>query len=269
MNAPTAAVTLTTTPAVGPSTPRAKVPVVTGCFWMITILGTTVGQTTAYHLDGTLGLGRATIVVAATGAAAAALQFRTRRYVPAVYWLVVVLIGVAGTSLTDDLVDGDGVSLTVTTIAFAVAVGLTFIGWYRSERTLSIHSVVTARRERWYWLAVLFTVALGTSAGDLVSDRLAVGYRRTGVIVLGLIGLLALAHVVLGRGDTVLFWLAYLLARPLGASFGDYLRQPHAAAGLGLGTGLTTFTFLAVIIAGVTYLSISRADVEADDAVVR
>ena len=244
-----------------------KVPAITAYFWIIKILGTTVGETAADYLNETRGLGlnKTSIVVGLALAVALVFQFKARRYIPATYWLVVVLISVAGTLMTDNLVDGHGVSLNITTIGFSICLALTFIGWYLSERSLSIHTIVTTRREAWYWLAVLFTFALGTSAGDLVSERLDIGYWKTGLIFVALIGLVALAHLVFGLGEVISFWMAYILTRPLGASLGDYLLQPHSAGGLGLGTGLTTFAFLAVIIAAVTYLTISRADLQVAD----
>lgn len=245
-----------------------KVPAITAYFWIIKILGTTVGETAADYLNDTLGLGlnNTSIVVGLALVVALAFQFRARAYVPALYWLVVVLISVAGTLMTDNLVDGHGVSLNVTTIGFSIALAATFIGWYLSERTLSIHTIVTTKREAWYWLTVLFTFALGTSAGDLVSEKLDIGYWKTGMIFLALIGLVALAHFAFGLGEIVSFWAAYILTRPLGASLGDYLLQPHSAGGLGLGTGITTFTFLAVIVGAVIYLTISRADLQVADA---
>jgi uncharacterized membrane-anchored protein len=241
-----------------------KVPAITAYFWIIKIMGTTVGETAADYLNETLGLGlnKTSIVVGLAVAVALVFQFRATKYIPAIYWLVVVLISIAGTLMTDNLVDGHGVSLNVTTIGFTVALVLTFTGWYLSERSLSIHTIVTTRREAWYWLAVLFTFALGTSAGDLVSEKLDIGYWKTGLIFLALIGVVAVAHFVFGMGEILSFWLAYILTRPLGASLGDYLLQPPSAGGLGLGTGVTTFAFLAVIIAAVTYLSLSRVDVQ-------
>lgn len=241
-----------------------KVPAITAYFWIIKILGTTVGETAADYLNDTLSLGlnKTSIVVGLALAVALVFQFRAREYIPAIYWLVVVLISIAGTLMTDNLVDGHGVSLNITTIGFSICLALTFIGWYLSERSLSIHTIVTTRREAWYWLTVLFTFALGTSAGDLVSEKLDIGYWKTGLIFLGLIGLVALAHFVFGLGEIISFWMAYILTRPLGASLGDYLLQPHSAGGLGLGTGVTTFAFLAVIIGAVIYLTISRADLQ-------
>ncbi|WP_426571504.1 hypothetical protein [Aquihabitans sp. McL0605] len=244
-----------------------KVPAITAIFWIIKILGTTVGETAADYLNDTLGLGlnKTSVVVGIALAGALVFQFKARKYVPAIYWLVVVLISIAGTLMTDNLVDGHGVSLNVTTIGFAICLALTFIGWYRSEGTLSIHTIVTTRREAWYWLTVLFTFALGTSAGDLVSEKLDIGYFKTGLMFAALIGLVALAHFVFGMGEILSFWLAYILTRPLGASLGDLLLQPPSAGGLGLGTGVTTFVFLGVIVAAVTYLTISRVDLMPPD----
>lgn len=140
-----------------------KVPEVTVFFWIIKILATTVGETFADFLSGLgLGLGGTTVVMTVVFIAVLTWQFRTRRYVPAVYWLTVVLISVVGTLLTDNLTDALGVSLAVSTVVFAVALAVTFAAWYAKEGTLSIHSIVTGRREAFYWLAILFTFALGT-----------------------------------------------------------------------------------------------------------
>lgn len=242
-----------------------KVPAVTVFFWFIKVMGTTVGETAADYLNDTLGLGlnKTSIVVGVALVIALAFQFRARRYVPAIYWLCVVLISIAGTLMTDNLVDGHGVSLTITTAGFSIALALTFLGWYLSERSLSIHTIVTSRREAWYWLTILFTFALGTSAGDLVSEKLNLGYWKSGLMFIGLIALVAVAYFVFKISEVLAFWMAYILTRPLGASLGDYLLQKPKDGGLGLGTGLTTFSFLAIIVALVTYLTISRADLEA------
>ncbi|MEY2398782.1 MAG: hypothetical protein QOJ00_1956 [Actinomycetota bacterium] len=241
-----------------------KVPAITLYFWIIKVLGTTVGETAADYLNETRGLGlnKTSVVVGIALVVALFFQFRTRRYIPAIYWLVVVLISIAGTLMTDNLVDGHGVSLNITTAGFAIALTLTFIGWYRSEHSLSIHTIVTSRREAWYWLTILFTFALGTSAGDLLSERLNIGYWRSGLLFAAAIGLVVIARMVFKMGEVLSFWIAYILTRPLGASLGDYLLQKPKHGGLGLGTGLTTFSFLAVIVALVTYLTISRTDLE-------
>ena len=173
----------------------------------------------------------------------------------------VVLISVVGTLITDNLTDNFGVPLPVTTAVFAAALALTFTAWYHSERTLSIHSIISPRREGFYWLAILFTFALGTAAGDLVAESLGVGYLTSAVIFAGLIALVALAFR-LRAGAVLTFWLAYILTRPLGASLGDLLSQDTADGGLGLGTALTSVLFLVVILALVVYLTASRRDAE-------
>ena len=179
---------------------------------------------------------------------------------PAVYWLAVVLISIVGTLITDNLTDNLGISLVVTTIAFAVVLAATFAVWYASERTLSIHTIYTTRREAFYWLAVLFTFALGTAAGDLTAERFSVGYWQSAVLFGGLIAAVYVAHVRFALNAVLAFWLAYILTRPLGASIGDYLSQPTADGGRGLGTTVTSVIFLGTISAVVVFLSITKRD---------
>lgn len=239
-----------------------KVPEVTAFFWIIKVLATTVGETFGDFLSVTIGLGLigAGVIVGALLAAVLVLQFRARRYVPAIYWLAVVLISVVGTIITDYLVDTAGVTLPVTTAIFAVLLAATFVLWYRSERTLSIHTITTTRRETFYWLAILFTFALGTAAGDLLAEGLGLGFGVSVVIFAAAIALVWIAYKVIGLGAVTAFWAAYILTRPLGASIGDLLSQPTKDGGLGLGTVTTSAIFLAAILALVTYLSITRRD---------
>jgi uncharacterized membrane-anchored protein len=246
-------------------TPRTllnKVPEVTLFFWVIKILATTVGETAADFLATNvgLGLGGTTLLMSAVFVIVLVIQFRTRRYVPGVYWLTVVLISVVGTLVTDNLTDGLGVSLVVSTVVFAVALALTFAAWYASERTLSIHTIVTSRREAFYWLAILFTFALGTAAGDLVDERFGLGYWATALLVAALIAAVTVSHLVFRAGAVLCFWIAYILTRPLGASLGDGFSQAKTDGGLGLGTTVTSAIFLAVILAVVAYLAVSRRD---------
>ena len=240
-----------------------KVPEITLFFWVIKILCTTVGETAADFLNGTVGLGLTgtSVLVSALLIVTLVAQFRARAYVPGIYWLAVVLISVVGTLISDNLVDNVGVPLQTTTIVFAVALALTFIAWYASERTLSVHTIITPHREAFYWLAILFTFALGTSAGDYVSESLNLGYAKSVVVFAVLIAVVAVAHVRLGLNAITAFWIAYVLTRPLGASLGDLLSQARADGGLGLGTVLTSALFLITILALVTYLAISRIDV--------
>jgi uncharacterized membrane-anchored protein len=238
-----------------------KVPQVTAFFWIIKVLSTTVGETFADFLSGLgLGLQGTTVVMSIAFAAVLAWQFRTRRYVPGVYWLTVVLVSVVGTLVTDNLTDALGVPLELSTAVFALALAATFAVWYRCERTLSIHSIVTVRREAFYWLAILFTFALGTAVGDLVDERFGVGYWPTALIVALLIAAVAAGHLVFGANAVLTFWIAYVLTRPLGASLGDGFAQVHADGGLGLGTTWTSVLFLVAILAVVVYLSVTKRD---------
>jgi uncharacterized membrane-anchored protein len=251
-----------------------KVPEVTLYFWVIKILCTTVGETASDYLQGTVGFGltKTTLITASVLAVVLAVQFRLDRYVAAAYWLGVVLISVVGTQITDNLTDEHGVSLVTSTIAFATVLALVFAGWFAVERTLSIHTIFSRRREAFYWLAVLFTFALGTAAGDLTAERLAVGYWQSALMFASLIAIITIAHLRFGLGAITAFWLAYILTRPLGASIGDYLSQPRSDGGLGLGTTTTSLLFLSTILGVVAFLTITRADAtesRAEDAVPR
>jgi uncharacterized membrane-anchored protein len=241
-----------------------KVPQVTVFFWVIKVLATTVGETFADFLTGPVAmtLTTATLVIGALLIVALVVQGRLPRYVAPVYWVAVVLISVVGTLITDNLVDELGVPLEVTTAGFAVALGVTFAVWYRVEGTLSIHAITTPRREAFYWLAILFTFALGTAAGDLLAERLGLGYGASGVVFAAAIALVALSHYRFRLGAVLAFWIAYVLTRPLGASIGDLLSQDRTDGGLGLGTTVTSIVFLAAIALTVLYLTVTRRDVE-------
>ena len=226
-----------------------KVPLVTLGFWFIKIMATTVGETAADLLNVNLhlGLARTSCLMAALLVAALVVQLRERRYVPWIYWLSVVLISVVGTLLTDNLSDGLGVPLELSTGVFAAILGLTFAVWYGVEGTLSIHAIVTRRRELFYWAAILFTFALGTAAGDLVAETLQLGYLVSALLFGAGIAAVAASHFHLGLPPVPAFWLAYILTRPFGASMGDLLAQPAENGGLGLGTVATSVVFLLVI----------------------
>jgi uncharacterized membrane-anchored protein len=239
-----------------------KVPEITLYFWVIKILCTTVGETAADLLNENLGLGltNTTYIMAAALIAVLVFQFRSRKYVPGIYWLAVVLISIVGTLFSDNLVDNLGVELQTTTIAFSIILACVFGAWYWSERTLSVHTIVTSRREAFYWLAILFTFALGTSAGDLVAEKLELGYLPSVGIFAGAIAIVAVAHFRFKLNAILAFWIAYILTRPLGASIGDFLSQPTGETGLGLGTILTSVIFLSLILALVVYLTVSKRD---------
>ena len=239
-----------------------KVPEVTIFFWIIKILCTTVGESAADFLNYNLnwGLTGTSIATGALFVLVLVAQLSLRRYIASVYWLTVVLVSVFGTLITDNMTDHLGVPLETSTVAFSVLLGLLFLIWYLSEKTLSIHSIYTRRREGFYWLAVLVTFALGTAAGDLVSEGLGVGYLRTGLLCAGLIAAITIAWR-LGLNAVLAFWIAYILTRPLGASIGDYMAQPISNGGLNLGVTVTSVIFLIAILAVVIYLSIRKPDV--------
>jgi uncharacterized membrane-anchored protein len=239
-----------------------KVPEVTVYFWLIKVLCTTVGETAADFLNDNLGFGltNTSLIMSAVLIAVLVFQFRKRKYVPGVYWLAVVLISVVGTLISDNLTDNFGVSLVTTTIAFSIALAVTFTVWYRKERTLSIHSINTTRREAFYWLAILFTFALGTSAGDLTAEKLNVGYANSVLMFGAMIAVVAIAHFRFRLGPIVSFWIAYVLTRPLGASIGDLMSQSRHDGGLALGTTGTSAIFLAAILGLVSYLSVTKVD---------
>ncbi len=236
---------------------RSKVPEVTLAFWTIKIMSTTVGETGADYLAVHAGLGTALtdVITLAFLVAALTLQMRAPRYVPWIYWLTVVLISVVGTQITDALTDGLGVSLYVSTSVFAAALAATFAAWFASERTLSIHSIVTSRREVFYWTAILFTFALGTAAGDLATEAVGLGFNL-GVVVFGAMIAVVTAAYYLGANAVACFWIGYILTRPLGASLGDLLSQSREYGGLGYGSIYTSLGFLTVIIALVALLTV-------------
>ncbi|MGE8203401.1 hypothetical protein ACQKP0_02470 [Heyndrickxia sp. NPDC080065] len=240
-----------------------KVPEVTIFFWIIKILCTTVGETFADFLNFNLGFGLTltTIIMGIAFLIVLYLQFRTTKYVPGIYWLTVVLISVFGTLVTDNLTDGMGVPLELSTVVFSVLLGLTFLFWYLSEKTLSIHSIFTRKREVFYWLTILFTFALGTAVGDLFSEQLGLGYFNTGLTVVIIIACVFLAWKFLKLDGILAFWIAYILTRPLGASIGDYLSQTKVNGGLGLGTTVTSVIFLIAILAVITYLAVTKIDI--------
>lgn len=241
-----------------------KVPEVILVFWIIKVLCTTVGETFADYLNDDLGFGTNTLyVVGAVLIVALFFQFWARKYVPSIYWVAVVLISVFGTLITDKLTDDLGVALELTTVVFAVGLTVVFIVWHAKEKTLSIHTIFTVRREAFYWLAILFTFALGTAAGDLIAERFGLGYLNSLFLFASLIGIVAIAHFGFKLNAVVAFWIAYILTRPLGASIGDYLSQPREDGGLGLGTDQTSLVFLVAIVALVVYLTITKKDAAA------
>lgn len=241
----------------------AKVPAITAFFWIIKILATTVGETFADLLNESLGLGLSgtsllmgiLLIVVISG------QFAMKRYVPVVYWLAIVFISVAGTLITDTMTDTYEIPLVVSSLIFAVLLAMTFAVWFAREKTLAMTSIVTPVREGFYWLAILFTFALGTAVGDLVAETLGLGYGYSAIAYGLSIVFVWFAWRKEWIGSVAAFWISYVLTRPLGASFGDFLSQSADYGGLGWGPETTSYIFLSAIIAIVLYLSVSKRDV--------
>lgn len=242
-----------------------KVPAVTLIFWIIKILATTVGETAADFLNITLHLGLVgtSYVMGAVLLVVLIVQFKCKRYIPTIYWLAVVLLSIVGTLISDNLVDNLGVSLTTTSIIFGSALIIVFVLWYVVEKSLSVHTISTTRREFFYWLAILFTFSLGTSAGDLIAESSGLGYAYAALLFAGVIALIYAAYKLLKLNAILAFWLAYILTRPLGASLGDLLSQPSKVGGLALGTTVVSIVFLATISIMVIYLTIQQKKVPA------
>jgi uncharacterized membrane-anchored protein len=238
-----------------------KVPEVTIFFWIIKVLCTTVGETASDFLNVNLnfGLTGTSLITGIILAVVLFVQFTTKKYTPALYWLTVVLVSVFGTLVTDYMSTNLNVPLETSTIVFTGLLAATFGIWYALEKTLSIHSIFTRRREALYWLAILFTFALGTASGDLISEGLGFGYFNTGLIVISVIAVFALAWRA-GLNAILSFWFIYIMTRPLGASLGDFLSQSGEHGGLGLGATITSVIFLAGIVFTVAFLSLSKKD---------
>jgi uncharacterized membrane-anchored protein len=249
------------------NSPRAKellvkVPAITTFFWIIKILSTTVGETFADYLNETLGYGLTKTALLMTGALiiALAIQISSTKYIPVIYWITIVLISTVGTLLTDTLHDTFNVQNWQSIIVFAVALLLTFSIWHKREGSLEMKSINTRSRERFYWLAILFTFALGTAGGDIFLDDFGIALKSS--LIGFAFSLAAIWGLWKGKAlnPVIAFWIAYILTRPLGAAAGDFLSLPKDETGLGLGATTTSVIFLSHIAALVTYLTVSKRD---------
>jgi uncharacterized membrane-anchored protein len=239
-----------------------KVPVITGYFWVIKVLTTAMGEATSDYLAHRFD---PYIVVPLGGIALVLtliLQLSADRYITWIYWLAVVMVAIVGTMFADVLHIQFGVPYYQTSAFFAVVLTVIFIAWYRSERTLSIHSIYTRRREMFYWATVLATFALGTAVGDLTARTLGLGFLSSGVMFAIVIAIPAVAHWKLRMNPIGAFWFAYVVTRPLGASFADWTGMPHFLGGLGIGVGPVAAALTIPIVVLVAYLGISGKDVE-------
>jgi uncharacterized membrane-anchored protein len=237
-----------------------KVPKITAFFWIIKILTTGMGEATSDFLAhrfnpilaGTVGL--IAFVIALS------LQFRQDRYRPWVYWFAVAMVAVFGTMAADGLHVELGVPYILSTLFYAVVLIIIFVAWYRSEGTLSIHSIHTRRRETFYWLTVLATFAMGTALGDLTATTFSLGYFWSGVLFAGLFVIPGIAYRFFRLNPIIAFWLAYIITRPLGASFADWMGVPKALGGLGLGRGVVSLRLSVLIILFVGFVSVTHKD---------
>ncbi|HEY0531138.1 MAG TPA: hypothetical protein VGD29_06010 [Actinoplanes sp.] len=245
-------------PAARPAGLVVKVPQVTALFWVIKVLTTGMGETASDFLARTISPPVAVAAGAAALAVALFLQLRARRYRTGIYWLAVVMVSVFGTMAADVLHIGLGVPYAVSTAGFAIALAVVLGLWYASERTLSIHTVTRGRPELFYWATVLVTFALGTAAGDLTATTFGWGYLRSGLVFAAAICVPALAFRARRLNAIAAFWTAYVITRPLGASFADWMGVPAARHGLGWGTGPVTVAWAVVIVALVAYLGLRR-----------
>jgi uncharacterized membrane-anchored protein len=237
-----------------------KVPEVTLFFWIVKALTTALGESTSDYLVHAMAPVAAVLIGFVAFCAALVIQFRVRRYIAWAYWFAVAMVGVFGTMAADVLHVGFGVPYAVSTALFVVVLSAVFVTWYAVEKTLSIHSIRTPRRELFYWAAVVSTFAMGTAAGDMSAVTLRLGYFASGVLFAVLILVTAGGYWLFGLNSVFAFWFAYVLTRPVGASFADWFGKPRGLGGLGVGSGLVS-VLLAVLIAGfVAYLAHTKID---------
>jgi uncharacterized membrane-anchored protein len=239
-----------------------RVPEITVYFWVIKALSTAVGESTSDYSVHVLnpviavGLGFIAFVIAL------AIQFSVRRYIAWTYWLAVVMVGVFGTMAADVLHVGLGIPYTDTTILYAVVLAAVFIIWGKTEKTLSIHTIDTPRREAFYWAAVVATFAMGTALGDLTATTFHLGYLASGFLFAGVIAIAAIGYWLLHWNPVFTFWFAYVATRPFGASFADYMGKPRSVGGLGWGDGPVALVLALAIFCLVAYLAVTKRDVQ-------
>ena len=269
MPAPTTATTDSRSSAARWATVRfavVKVPELTAVFWIVKVLTTGMGEATSDFLVHRMPPPVAVLIGLAALVAALWWQLSTTRYGAVPYWLAVVMVAVFGTMAADVLHIGLHVPYVVSTAFFAVSLAVVFIVWHRVEGTVSIHSISTRRRELYYWTAVMTTFALGTAAGDMSARTLNLGYFASGVVFAALIAVPLVAWRFFGLNPIVAFWFAYIVTRPLGASFADWMGVPHALGGLDWGRGDVSIGLTIPIVILVAVLAVTRLDVQAEDA---
>jgi uncharacterized membrane-anchored protein len=239
-----------------------KVPEITIYFWIIKVLTTGMGEVTSDFLAHKLNPVIAVAVAGICLVASLVLQFSVRRYVAWIYWLNVVIVSIFGTMAADVLHVGFGIPYIVSTIFFVIALAIIFAVWYACEKTLSIHSIYTRNREAFYWATILATFALGTAAGDMTATTMHLGYLFSGVMFGALIVIPALSYWLFGMNEIFSYWFAYVVTRPLGASFADWMGVPHNRGGLGIGTGWVSLGLTIIILGLVGYMAVTQKDVK-------
>ena len=235
-----------------------SVPEITAYFWILKWLSTAMGESTSDFLVHAMPPVIAVVLGFVAFVAALALQFSKHRYLPWVYWLAVVMVGVFGTMAADVLHVGFGVPYVVSSALYGVTLAVVFFTWKKTENTLSIHSIHTPRREAFYWAAVVSTFALGTAAGDMLATTLQLGYFFSALFFAAVILVPAIGYWRFNWNPVFAFWFAYVITRPLGATVADWLGKPTSAGGLNLGNGKVSITLSLAIIALVGYLTVTR-----------
>ncbi len=239
-----------------------KVPEITVFFWIIKLLTTALGESTSDYLVNHYNPYLVVIAGFIGFLIILLIQFNTRRYIPIVYWLTIVMVAIFGTMAADVTHVALGVPYIISTIVFAIALGIVLYLWHKSEQTLSIHSIITSRRELFYWATVLATFALGTAAGDLLAYTAHLGFLTAGLVFIANFLLPALGYWLLNFNAIFAFWFAYILTRPIGASFADWTGKAQSVGGLGWGDGPVSAVLAVLIIILVGYLQISHRDVD-------
>ena len=238
-----------------------RVPRITAFFWLVKILTTGAGETTSDYLGSVFSPAVVAIVGAVALAASLVLQFRMRRYVAWSYWLAVSMVAIVGTMFADVL-HSLGISYIISASVFGVLLAVIFTWWYRSEGTLSIHSITNAKREGFYWATVITTFALGTAVGDMTATTFGWGYLTSGIVFTIVILLVALVQYLMrsSTNGVIAFWVAYILTRPLGASYADWMGEPRAKGGLEWGGARVSLILFAAIFLLVAYLAVTKKD---------
>ncbi len=242
-----------------------KVPDLSAHFWIIKILSTAMGEALSDFLVHTINPVIAVLIGAAGLTIALIIQFRSKSYQPWKYWLTVSMVAIFGTMAADVLHIGLGVPYIVSTIFFGISLLAIFAVWHKTEKTLSIHSIYTIRREIFYWLTVMATFALGTATGDMTAYTLGLGFLASGMSFIVLFAIPSILYFVFKMNEVLMFWIAYILTRPLGASFADWLGVPRELGGLDLGRGWVSLVLIVMIVGMVLYVSLAKNDIKPND----